>query len=36
LLNLGSIPDAVAREIELGPTFAENFMGLMDKYKKDF
>jgi len=36
LLNLGSIPDFVASKFVLGPTFAENFMGLMDEYKKNF
>jgi hypothetical protein len=36
LMNLGSIPDFVASKLNLGPTFATDFLGLMDEYKKNF
>lgn len=36
LMNLGSIPDFVASKINLGRTFAVDFMGLMDEYKRNF
>lgn len=35
-MNLGSIPDFVASKINLGRTFAVDFMGLMDEYKRNF
>lgn len=35
-MNLGSIPDFVASKLSLGPTFATDFLGLMDEYKKNF
>lgn len=36
LMNLGSIPDFVASKLNLGSTFAADFLGLMDEYKKNF
>lgn len=36
MMNLGSIPDFVASKINLGPSFASDFMGLMNKYKENF
>lgn len=36
MMNLGSIPDFVASQIDLGPTFQVDFMGLMDEYKRNF
>lgn len=35
-MNLGSIPDFVASQITTGATFATDFLGLMDQYKKNF
>lgn len=35
-MNLGSIPDFVASKLNLGQTFATDFLGLMDEYKKNF
>lgn len=35
-MNLGSIPDFVASKLKLGQTFATDFLGMMDEYKKNF
>lgn len=36
MMNLGSIPDAVASKITLDANFATNFMGMMDEYKMNY
>lgn len=36
MMNLGSIPDFVARRIDCGAKFATTFLGLMNEYKDEF